>query len=178
MKLTLAVHEEAEELAKLVNSAYRGDSSRAGWTTEADLLNDVRTEPHILREYMNPQRGHAMLVLREDNSKEIIGCVYLMLTEKEGVISCYLGMLTVKPVIQAKGHGRFILEGAEEFARNWGASRMHMQVVTVRDTLIAWYERRGYKKTGAVKDFPNHPELQFLIMDKDLTKKATASTHL
>jgi GNAT superfamily N-acetyltransferase len=168
MTLTLARIEEAEEIAKLVNSAYRGDSSRAGWTTEADLLNDVRTEAHVLRGYMNPQRGQAILVLREEGRAEIIGCVYLALMEHEGGLSCYLGMLTVKPTIQAKGHGRFILEGAEEFARNWGARKMHMQVITVRDALIAWYERRGYAKTDEVKDFPNHPELQFRILEKNL----------
>lgn len=175
MKLALARPEEAEELAQLVNSAYRGDSSRAGWTTEADLLQDVRTEPHILRGYMQPERGQAMLTLREDGSEEIIGCVYLALSEKDGEVNCYLGMLTVKPVIQARGHGRFILEGAEDFARNWGATRMHMQVVTVRDTLLAWYERRGYRKTGVIKDFPNHPELKFCILDKNLIEQEAAS---
>jgi GNAT superfamily N-acetyltransferase len=168
VKLTLAHIEDAGEIAELVNSAYRGDSSRAGWTTEADLLDDVRTEAHILRGYMNPQRGQAILVLREESRAEIIGCVYLALMEREGGLSCYLGMLTVKPVIQAKGHGRFILEGAEEFARNWGARKMHMQVITVRDSLIAWYERRGYTKTGVIKEFPNHPELKFCILEKTL----------
>lgn len=171
MKLTLARIEEAEEIAALVNSAYRGDSSRAGWTTEADLLEDVRTEAHVLRGYMNPRRGQAILVLREETAAEIIGCVYLALMEREGGISCYLGMLTVKPVIQAKGYGRFILEGAEEFAREWGALGMHMQVITVREELLAWYERRGYRRTGATKEFPGHPELKFCILEKNLANR-------
>lgn len=168
MNLRLAVHEEADEIAALVNSAYRGDSSRAGWTTEADLLNDVRTNAETLRGFMAVERGHALLVLREDDSDEIIGCVYLSLAHGMEDGCCYLGMLTVKPTIQARGLGRFILEESEKFARNWGASRMHMQVITVRRTLIEWYLRRGYRKTGLVKEFPGHPELAFCILDKAL----------
>jgi GNAT superfamily N-acetyltransferase len=168
MILTLARPEEAEEIARLVNSAYRGESSRAGWTTEADLLDDVRTEPEIIRNDMDPNRGKAILCLRESGQTEIIGCVYLSLIDEEDDLTCYLGMLTVKPTIQARGRGRFILEESEKFARNWGAVKITMNVISVRDTLIQWYQRRGYSLSGKTKAFHNHPELQFIILEKNL----------
>ncbi len=169
MRVSLATPGEAEEIAALVNSAYRGDSSRAGWTTEADLLQDVRTDAEVLRRDMDPSRGKAILCFREGDSDEIIGCVYLSLTEDEDELSCYLGMLTVKPTLQARGHGRALLDESENFARNWGAKRMTMQVIAARDTLLAWYERRGYSHTGVIKDFPNRPDLKFVILEKRLT---------
>lgn len=153
--LPATIH-DAEEISKLVNSAYRGDSSRAGWTTEADYLDGQRTNAEIIRsELANPTKK-VILCLREEGAREILSCV---LVEKIAPEECYLGMLTVKPTLQAKGIGRILLEASEDFARQWGAKRMSLTVVHVRDTLMAWYERRGYERTLETRPFPYGDEL-------------------
>jgi hypothetical protein len=47
-----ATVDDAQEIAALVNSCYRGDSSRAGWTTEADLLGGTRTYSNDIERLM------------------------------------------------------------------------------------------------------------------------------
>jgi GNAT superfamily N-acetyltransferase len=151
-----ATIQDAEEISRLVNSAYRGESSRAGWTTEADYLDGQRTNTEIIRGEISDPSRKIILCLREKPAGEILSCVLL---EKISDDECYLGMLTVKPTLQAKGLGRILLEAAETRAREWGARRMSLTVVHVRDTLMAWYERRGYGRTKETKPFPYGDEL-------------------
>lgn len=192
--------EDADELAVLVNSAYRGDSSRKGWTTEADLLDGQRTNANGLREEI--ERGdregtRVILCLREvagesDTTSLILACVSLERCASAGAgagaasgaepgnlgVTCYLGMLTVMPPLQAGGIGRILLEGAENFARErWGARRMILGVIQLREELIAWYERRGYVRTGETKPFPygneafglpRRTDLHFAMFEKPL----------
>jgi ribosomal protein S18 acetylase RimI-like enzyme len=132
----------------LVNSAYRGDSSRQGWTTEADLLGGIRTDERALREML--EHPHAQLLKLED-AGTLLGCVYL---EKQAE-TLYLGMLTVAPAYQDRGIGRRLLEAAEEKARQLGCSFLTMTVIPQRTELIAWYERRGYHQTGETRPFPS-----------------------
>lgn len=164
-----ATPSDIPEISKLVNSAYRGETSRAGWTTEADFLDGQRTDIEALRDHL--QDG-TILQLREDG--ELIGCVYLEEAEA-GVY--YLGMLTVKPHLQAAGLGREILQKGEAYAKAKGARRIHLQVLHVRDTLISWYERRGYKPNGKTEPFhygdarfglPLRPDLYFIQFEKPL----------
>lgn len=172
--------DDAGELAMLVNSAYRGDSSRKGWTTEADYLGGQRTSPEALRGEI--ERGaregkRVILCLREAKSSlaPILACVSL---ERTSDFGCYLGMLTVSPERQAGGIGRALLESAENFARErWGASRMILGVIQLREELIAWYERRGYRRTGETKPFPygneafglpRRQDLHFVMFEKPL----------
>ncbi len=139
---------DSVEISALVNSAYRGDSSRQGWTTEADYLDGQRTSPEDLKK----QLSHStILTLRENAAAEILATVSL---ERINADEFYLGMLTVKPTLQARGVGRVLLESAEDFARARGAKRMILRVVHVREALIAWYLRRGYTKTGETDPFP------------------------
>lgn len=138
-----------EELAALVNSAYRGESSRAGWTTEADYLAGQRTSPANLRRDLCDPATRTVLCMFENG--KIIACVYL---EKKDEETCYLGMLTVKPDMQDRGLGRVMLEAAEDFARQWGMKRMILGVLCTRDSLMAWYERRGYRRDGVRYPFP------------------------
>lgn len=167
--ISLVTPEDISELVVLVNSAYRGDSSKKGWTTEADLLDGVRTDPNTLLEQIN-QPGQQMLkALNESN--QIIGCVSLL--EKKDKL--YLGMLTVNPDIQATGIGKKILTAAEEFAKNKNINRIEMTVISVRHELIAWYQRRGYQLTGEKRAFPTDPkfgikkqELEFVVLEKHL----------
>lgn len=166
--------EDAEEISALVNSAYRGDSSRVGWTTEADYIGGQRTNPEIIRRDFFSNGERTMLVLREQENAEILACVALEWL-KDGV--AYLGMLTVKPTLQAKGVGRVLLEASENFVKSKNFKRIELSVVHIRDTLMAWYERRGYVRKGETKPFPyGNPEfgspnidgLHFIIFEKNL----------
>ncbi len=154
-----ATAEEAEELSILVNSAYRGDSSREGWTTEADLLDGQRTDRSLLRHEIETP-GRKILCLREAPGAAILGCVFLEFFAKDQRKGCYLGMLTVKPNLQTKGIGKHLMAAAEEASRQLGAEFVSLGVIQVRESLMAWYERRGYKKTGLTKPFP-YGDLQF-----------------
>lgn len=168
----IATAQDAEALATLVNSAYRGESSRAGWTTETDLVGGNRVDAaHLRSEIASPDD----VILMHEAEGELLACVHLQRTAE----GCYLGMLTTKPTSQGSGLGRRMLEEAERFAREtWGATEMHMTVITVRSELLAWYERRGYARTGERKPFPYHDErlglpkradLEFYVLRKSLT---------
>jgi GNAT superfamily N-acetyltransferase len=142
-----AVAADVPALVAFVNAAYRGDSSKAGWTTEADILGGQRTDAGKLTEMIRDGR----VELACDDDGALAACVYL---RKEAGGACYLGMLTVDPRRQAGGLGRRLLERSEEVAREWRCPRVRMTVIDVRAELIAWYERRGYARTGKTEPFP------------------------
>lgn len=149
LRLRPATATDVAALVALVNSAYRGDSSRAGWTTEADLLGGQRIDADRLAEKL--ASPSTVVLLREVDSKPI-ACVQL---ERTGSSDCYLGMLTVQPTRQGGGLGRGLLDAAERWAiEHWNARTMHMTVIVHRPELIAWYERRGYARTGEFEPFP------------------------
>ena len=140
---------DVEALAALVNGAYRGDSSRRGWTHEADLVGGTRTDAAALRELIaSPDR--VMLVLRATSG--LFACA---LIERQPGGVCELGMLSVRPALQGSGIGRRMLSAAESYARHeWGSRKMEMTVIDRRVELLAWYERRGYQPTGEYRPFP------------------------
>lgn len=155
----------------MVNAAYRGMSSRAGWTTEADLLDGQRTETTEIAHLIGAEDSLILLCLRDG---EIIGSVHL---EKEDAATAYMGMLVIRPVLQGRGLGRQFIRMAEEAAQaEWNIFRMQMQVITLRHELIAYYERRGYRRTGEIRLFPADPGfglpkvagLQFEVLEKAL----------
>jgi len=147
-------------IVALVESAYRGDASRAGWTTEADLLDGQRIDVVGVAEIV-VRRGSRIL-LAETNA-ELLACCHM---EKQGS-SCYFGMFSVKPTMQAAGLGKRMLAEAERLARaEWKCKTMEMTVISVRDELIAWYERRGYRRSGRYKPFPYGDE-RFGIPKRD-----------
>ena len=169
----IATDADLDAIAALVNSAYRGDSSRAGWTTEADYLGGQRTDAERLREQLTATPGAVMLTLRGDDVT-LLGSVWL---EPRGADVWYLGMFTIRPDIQAQGLGRTLLDEAERFARARGAGRMRISVIQLRESLIAWYERRGFRATGESVPFPYGDErngiplrddLQLLVFEKFL----------
>lgn len=172
MRVRLAERRDAEGLVSLVNSAYRGDDAKKGWTTEADLLGGQRVDVEGMKLLLSAP--DSVVFLAED-SDSFIGCVEVKSTEK----GCYIGMLTVDPTLQNKGVGKVLLQHAEEYAARNGSPRAFMTVIGVREELIAWYERRGYRRTGAQQDFPTHdprfgipkvaPEmLRFEVLEKTL----------
>lgn len=171
LQISVVTGADINELVLLVNSAYRGDSSKKGWTTEAELLEGVRTDPNTLLAQIN-QPGQTILKAT-NNVHEIIACVSL--EEKDNKI--YLGMLTVKPDIQATGIGKKMMQAAEAFAISKNLYCIEMTVISVRSELIAFYERRGYQQTGEKRDFPTDPkfgikkqELEFIVLEKKLEK--------
>ena len=165
---------DADALAALVNSAYRGDSGRVGWTTESDLLGGQRTDPPALREFIAQGETTGDRVLLVHEAARIDACVQL---ERHGD-EAYLGMFTVRPVLQGGGLGRRLLAGAEQHARHrWRVTAMHMTVIAQRAELIAWYGRRGYRATGETAPFPYgdarfgeplRPDLHFVVLRKAL----------
>lgn len=122
----------------LVDSAYRGDASRAGWTTEADLLEGQRTDTEAVSAVIDA-RGSAMLVAEADG--QLAGCCQL---ERRPGGKVYFGMFAVRPGLQGQGRGQELLTEAERLAReDWGAATMVMTVLAQRRDLIAWYQRRA-----------------------------------
>ena len=139
-------------IVELTESAYRGDASRAGWTTEADLLDGQRTDAREVAELIaNPD---VRLLLAEHGGRLLACCVVERLSH-EHAGDAYFGMFSVRPEAQGNGTGRALLAEGERIARDeWQARAMRMSVIDVRNELIAWYERRGYRRTGEYKPFP------------------------
>jgi ribosomal protein S18 acetylase RimI-like enzyme len=166
-----ATEDDVPALHRLIEGAYRGEASRAGWTTEADFLEGQRTDVEELSLLV---RGPSTRLLVAEEHGALVGCV--MLKEEPGC--AYLGMLTVAPTRQAGGLGRAILDEAERVAKHELArAKMRMRVISIRDSLIAWYQRRGYALTGAREPFPygeprfgvpKRPDLEFVEMAKAL----------
>jgi GNAT superfamily N-acetyltransferase len=149
LSFRLATIADTGAIVALVNSAYRGDSSRAGWTTEADILGGQRTDAEEISRLIVQDVSVILLCLRDG---EIIGSVHLERVDAE---TAYMGMLVIKPVLQGQGLGRRFMAEAERFASGeLGTTRMRMQVISLRRELIAYYERRGYRRTGETRPFP------------------------
>jgi GNAT superfamily N-acetyltransferase len=167
-----AASSDVAALHRLIESAYRGDAARAGWTHEADLLGGQRTDEAELRDILAD--GRRLLLLAEVDGV-LAGCVQVA-DQGEGL--AYLGLLTVDPIRQAGGLGRRLLDAAEAEARSrFAAARLEMTVIRQRAELIAWYERRGYRLTGETRPFPldderfglpQTRELEFVVLEKAL----------
>lgn len=158
-------------LVELVTAAYRGDASRVGWTTEADLLDGQRIDPEVLRHDI--ERPHSIVVLAERDGA-LLACAHVADESGAG----YFGMFSVRPDLQGNGVGKALLAEAERIARDeWKLPAMRMTVIDVRDELIAFYQRRGYIRTGVTKPFPygderygipKRDDLRFEVLEKIL----------
>ena len=176
MPLTLRSADPADlsPLASLMNTAYRGTGQDASWNTEAPYIAGARTSEAALREELSAKPESFLLVAEEDSLPPPRGCVWL---EPVTPDTWYLGSLTVDPAMQKSGLGRNLLASAERWASDRGAHVIEMHVVNVRDTLIAWYERRGYRLTGVTHPFPYgddrfgtplRDDLSFVVLAKQL----------
>jgi ribosomal protein S18 acetylase RimI-like enzyme len=160
---------DVASIATLVNSAYRGEHAKKGWTTEADLIDGTRTDADALADII---KKPDTTILKYEQDGKIIGCVELRIVDKK----LYLGMLTVEPSIQGGGIGKKLLVAAEDFAMGKGCRAVFMTVITIRTELIDWYKRHGYVDTGERKPFHfNDPrfglpkqKLEFLVLEKQL----------
>lgn len=148
-----AEKQDARRIVDLVNSAYRGEYSKQGWTSEADLVMGRRTEADEIERLVATDDSMFLLCKAE---AQLIGSVHLQ-RQKDQV---YLGMLAVSPPLQGRGVGRQLLFAAEQTAqRTWSVNKFLMSVIESRSELIAFYERNGYRRTGVSKAFPLRPEL-------------------
>jgi ribosomal protein S18 acetylase RimI-like enzyme len=159
-------------VVELVNRAYRGETSRAGWTNEAEYIDGERTSLEALAAEAAQSPLGALLLA--ETSQGLVGCVRI---DPAGEGAWYLGMLTISPGLQAAGLGRRLLEAAEAAAQARGARRVRMTVVNIREGLIGWYERRGYRRTGELQPFPyddarfgvpRRPDLAFAVLEREL----------
>ncbi|MEO6316404.1 MAG: GNAT family N-acetyltransferase [Chitinophagaceae bacterium] len=172
MTIMPATTADIPALNTLINSAYRGETSKKGWTTEADLLDGIRTDPASLLLLLQKQDAVMLTARAQDGT--ITGCMFLEKQQR----SFYLGMLTVDPQLQAGGIGGQLLLAAEAYVQQANVYSIRMTVISVRFNLIAWYERHGYKKTGETQPFPSDPAfgtprqpLEFLVLEKELGEK-------
>lgn len=159
-------------LHRLVESAYRGEASRAGWTTEADLLAGQRTDPEDLASILADPAQAMLIAWRGD---ELVGCVRIA---DQGEGTGNFGMLSVSPTLQGGGLGRRLVEAAHAaLAERYDARRVRISVFPQRETLIAWYRRLGYVPTGETLPFPyDEPrlglplrdDLHFIVMERPL----------
>jgi len=164
-----AVPEDVPALVALVESAYRGEASRGGWTTEADLLEGQRTDAEQVAAVIADPASLLLVAERPGagpgGAPLAVGCCHL---ERRGR-RAYFGMFAVRPERQGGGIGRAVLARAQEIAREeWGAAEMEMTVIEQRADLIAWYERRGFARTGEYEPFPYGDERFGLPQRPDL----------
>jgi ribosomal protein S18 acetylase RimI-like enzyme len=176
-----ATHADIPAIVELVTCAYRGEASRAGWTTEADLLDGARIDPELLHADIDRQRSRVLLAERDAVAgtgghafRELVGCAHVAEEDDAG----YFGMFAVRPGLQGAGIGHALLVEAERIVReDWALPAMRMTVIDLRDELIAWYERRGYRRTGVFKPFPygdprfgipRRADLRFEVLEKSL----------
>jgi GNAT superfamily N-acetyltransferase len=162
---------DIDAIVALVTSAYRGEASRAGWTTEADLLDGNRIAPEVLRADIARERSRVLLASQDG---QLVACAHVAVEDGAG----YFGMFAVRPLLQGGGVGKAVLAEAERVVRDeWGLATMRMTVIDLREDLIAWYERRGYRRTGVKKPFPavdprfgipKRDDLRFEVLDKPL----------
>lgn len=162
-----AAQSDIPHLVLLINSAYRGEASKKGWTTEANLVSGaIRTDIKQMEELM--KTPDTVFFVYENEAGVLEGSVFLHKKEDK----CYLGMLSVLPAIQAKGIGKKLLFSAEAYARQEHCGSIYMRVIAARTELIAWYEKQGYKNTGQTEPFENNKygtairPLEFIIMEK------------
>jgi ribosomal protein S18 acetylase RimI-like enzyme len=167
--ITIATLEDASTLEKLINSAYRGETSKKGWATEANLLEGKRITLDELEEIIK-NKDNTILKYTENN--QIIGSV--LLANKGNKL--YLGMLAISPELQNRGLGKKLLQEAEVHALSLGLSKIVMTVITIREKLIEWYNRHGYVDTGEREPFVvndsdaiiTDQHLEFIVLEKIL----------
>jgi len=165
-----AIPDDVHRVVALVTSAYRGDASRIGWTTEADLLDGQRTDPEAVLAIINGSDSRLLLACAPPDA--LLGCCQL--ERRHGGVS-YFGMFAVSPSEQGGGAGRRILAEAERIAaEEWSATAMEMTVLTQRRELIEWYLRRGYVMTGEQRPFPYGDERFGLPQRDDLVFEVLA----
>jgi ribosomal protein S18 acetylase RimI-like enzyme len=174
MFLVPAIEADYTEIIDLVNLAFRGSGPIASWNIEKGIIEGQRLNESLLREDLATRPNAHFLLHRDPAERTLLGTVWLDPAD-DGI--WYLGLLTVRPALQNQHLGRTLLAAAEDFAKSLGAHSIRMTVVNVRETLIAWYQRRGYSLTGQTKPFPYgdnrfgtplRDDLHFVVLEKQI----------
>ncbi len=168
--ISIANAADAGAIRDLLNSAYRGEGSKQGWTTEAHLIaGEVRTDTDTILQVM--QQANSVFLKYTNEQNEVIGCVNLQQHDTK----IYLGMFSVSPVLQGGGIGKMLLGAADEYAIQLKCSAIYMTVISIRTELINWYQRHGYKDTGVRKPFiedgltgKHLQTLEFMVLEKSI----------
>jgi N-acetylglutamate synthase-like GNAT family acetyltransferase len=174
LRFRQADHDDVPELVALVESAYRGERSRQGWTTEADLIDGQRVDTRMLTDSLaDPD---TTVLVRLDDQGDAIACCELRRVDER---TAAFGMFAVSPMLHGDGLGGEVLAEAERVAaQEWGATQLRMSVITLRAELIEWYGRRGYTPTGEEQAFPygderfgrpRRDDLRFTVLAKELS---------
>lgn len=168
LKPRQATAADAELVTAFVNRAYRGDTARAGWTHEADLVGGLRTTSEDIAEIVNDHKSQAIILFASE-THPLVATVHV---QKQGS-AALIGMVAVDPTLQAGGAGREVLRTAEDFAvKEWGVTSFEMTVLDVRSSLMQWYIRRGYQDSGVRIPFKSRfgeakvENLQFMVLRK------------
>ena len=170
--ISIAIVEDIRAFVALLNSAYRGESSKQGWTNEVHLIEgNVRIDEVSMK--LNWQQNESVFLKYTNKDKEIIGCVNLQQMDN----AIYLGLFSVSPLVQNKGIGKQILVAAEEYAKQLKCSNINMTVISARTELIDWYKRNGYIDTGIKKPFledgiagKHLQPLEFMVLEKQMIR--------
>jgi ribosomal protein S18 acetylase RimI-like enzyme len=170
MPVSIAEEKDISSLVTLIDSAYRGEASKHGWTSEADLfIGNKRTDEATITKLITEPGAIFLKYVNEEGTIE--GCVFLQKKESR----LYLGMFSVSPSAQGKGIGKKLLAAADEYAKEQNCTSIFMTVITVREELIAWYEKKGYRQTGKVLPFPVDERfgipiqpLEMMVLEKHL----------
>jgi ribosomal protein S18 acetylase RimI-like enzyme len=174
MLLTPATEADFPAVIEIANIAYRGTGTTKSWNHETGILEGQRLNESLLREDLAARPDGHLLTYRDEPNAPLLGTVWLN-PQDDGI--WYLGLFTIRPELQNRHLGRRLLAAAEDFAKQRGGCRIRMTVLHVRDTLIAWYERRGYTLTGETQPFPYgddrfgkplRDDLHFVLLEKDI----------
>lgn len=147
---------DAAAMSQLVNRAYRGETSRKGWTTEADILDGIRATTKDIAEIIN---ASDQFMLMGELDQKIVACIQCQKQAYDGQSVAQFGMIAVEPSKQNRGHGKDLIQAAEAITkREWGVAGFAMLVITRRTDIIDFYQRLGYEPTHTYVDFPVNPE--------------------
>lgn len=169
---------DAPAIVGLIERAYRGPEAAGKWTSEAELLKGPRTNHDEITALID--REDSRFILAEQDGK-LAGCCLVQGVSRDPdpahtANAAYFGMFAIEPNAHGGGHGKIVIAEAERrVADLWGANQMVMTVINLRHELISWYERRGYRQTGATLPFPFsetsgevHRNFHLVEMRKDL----------
>ncbi len=147
---------DAAVLSQLINRAYRGESSRKGWTTEADILDGIRAATADIAKIVHAKD---QFMLMGERDEKILACVQCQKQSLDGQTVALFGMIAVEPTKQNLGYGKDLIYAAEAITkREWGVAGFAMLVISQRTDVIDFYARLGYEATQTYVDFPVNPE--------------------
>lgn len=167
--IDLALIHDVEEICNLVNLCYRGEASKKGWTTEANMLTGIRVSTEEISDII---RKHDSFIFKFTQNNIIISTVLLEIHDNQ----LYLGMLCVDPNLQNNGTGKKMLKFATDFAIKNNKNKIIMTVISERESLIKWYNRHGYIDNGKREPFPashnkdviSGTKLEFVVLEKTI----------